>query len=317
MPTMTDCKTAAPGLEIRGEILASRRDPPRYNVAMSSAPLVDVRSLADALGRADWIAVDCRFTLTDPPAGRAAYERSHIPGARYAHLDDDLSRRPSAGEGRHPLPDRERFAATLGTWGIGPSDTVVAYDEGSGAVAARLWWLLGWIGHTRRAVLDGGFAAWLEAGLPVEQKPPIPTPCRYEARLPPRDDVVATHELAGAQAAGDLLVDARAAPRYRGEQEPIDPKAGHVPGARNRPFSANVTPTGRFRPPDELRAELAELLGGRSPERLVAMCGSGVTACHLLLAMEVAGLPGGRLYAGSWSEWIRDAARPVKTGPEP
>jgi thiosulfate/3-mercaptopyruvate sulfurtransferase len=194
---------------------------------------------------------------------------------------------------------------------------VVAYDEGSGAVAARLWWLLGWLGHERRAVLDGGFAAWQEAGLPVERTQPTVVARRYEPRNARSDGVVATDELAQRQVAGDLLVDARAAPRYRGEQEPIDVKAGHVPGARNRPFSANVTPAGRFRPRCELRAELTELLGGRSPDRLIAMCGSGVTACHLLLAMEAAGLPGGRLYAGSWSEWIRDPRRPIATGAEP
>ena len=284
---------------------------------MTFGPLIDAQSLARELDRGDCIVVDCRFTLTDPPAGRAAYDRGHIPGARYADLDNDLARHAHEGEGRHPLPEPERFAATLGSWGIGRDDAVVAYDEGSGAIAARLWWLLGWIGHPRRAVLDGGFAAWQQAGLPVEQKPPSVRARRYEAGPPRNEDVVATGEVAAAQAAGDLLVDARAAPRYRGEQEPIDPKAGHVPGARNRAFSANVTPSGRFRPPAELRAELTELLDGRSPDRLVAMCGSGVTACHLLLAMEVAGLSGGRLYAGSWSEWIRDPARPIRTGAEP
>ena len=284
---------------------------------MTLGPLVDAMDLARELGRADCIVVDCRFTLTDTSAGRAAYERGHIPGARYANLDDDLSRHPRAGEGRHPLPDRERFAATLGSWGIGRDTAVVAYDEGSGAIAARLWWLLGWVGHERRAVLDGGFAAWQQAGFPVEQSEPEVRARRYDSGAARREGVVATADVAAAQAAGDLLVDVRAAPRYRGEQEPIDPKAGHVPGARNRPFSANVTQEGRFRRPAELRAELAELLDGRTPDRLVAMCGSGVTACHLLLAMEVAGLPGGRLYAGSWSEWIRDPSRPIRTGADP
>jgi thiosulfate/3-mercaptopyruvate sulfurtransferase len=284
---------------------------------MKLGPLIEATDLAVELRGSDCIVVDCRFTLTDPAAGRAAYGRGHIPRARYAHLDDDLARPPSAGEGRHPLPERERFAATLGRWGIGRDDAVVAYDEGSGAIAARLWWLLGWIGHSRRAVLDGGFAAWQEAGLPVEQTEPEVRARRYDAGAAKRESIVTTNDLAAAQAAGDLLVDARAAPRYRGEQEPIDPKAGHVPGARNRPFSANVTPEGRFRAPAELRAELTQLLAGRSPDRLVAMCGSGVTACHLLLAMEVAGLSGGRLYAGSWSEWIRDPSRATRTGAEP
>ena len=284
---------------------------------MTFGPLIDAAALARELDRGGCVAVDCRFTLTDPAAGRAAYDRGHIPGARYAHLDDDLARRPRAGEGRHPLPERERFAAMLGRLGVGRDDAVVAYDEGSGAIAARLWWLLGWIGHPRRAVLDGGFAAWQEAGLPVEQAEPEVRARRYDAGASTSEAVVATAELAAAQAAGDLLVDARAAPRYRGEQEPIDPKAGHVPGARNRPFSANVTSNGRFRPAAELRAELTELLAGRSPDRLISMCGSGVTACHLLLAMDVAGLRGGRLYPGSWSEWIRDPSRPIRTGAEP
>jgi thiosulfate/3-mercaptopyruvate sulfurtransferase len=284
---------------------------------MTFGPLVDVDTLARHLGQPDWIVVDCRFTLTDPPAGRAAYDRGHIPGARYAHLDDDLARHPSAGEGRHPLPDPSLFAATLGGWGIDRDTTVVAYDEASGAVAARLWWLLRWLGHERCAVLDGGFAAWQAAGGPLEQDAPRIAARRYELRQPAHDAVVATRDVAARVAAGDLLLDARAAPRYRGEQEPIDPKAGHVPGARNRPFAANVTAAGVFRPAAELRAELTELLDGRDASRVIAMCGSGVTACHLLLALEAAGLGQGRLYAGSWSEWIRDPERPIRTGAEP
>jgi thiosulfate/3-mercaptopyruvate sulfurtransferase len=284
---------------------------------MAFGPLVDVETLARHLGEPDWIVVDCRFTLTDASAGRAAYERGHIPGARYAHLDDDLSRRPNAHEGRHPLPDPQTLADTLGRFGIDGSATVVAYDEASGAIAARLWWLLRWLGHARCAVLDGGFAAWAGSGRPLEQAVPSIERRHYELRQPLPGVVVTTREIAARQASGDLLVDARAAPRYRGEQEPIDPKAGHVPGAHNRPFSANVTAAGAFKSPAELRSELGELLGGRAPSRLIAMCGSGVTACHLLLAMDVAGLGGGRLYDGSWSEWIRDPARPIATGPAP
>jgi len=284
---------------------------------MSASPLVDVATLAGSSARSDWIVVDCRFTLTQPGAGRAAYDKGHIPGARYAHLDDDLSRKPGPAEGRHPLPEPAAFAATLGGWGIGPDDTVIAYDEGSGAIAARLWWMLRWVGHERCAVLDGGFAAWVEAGQDVEQAMPEIVARRYPAREPRSDLVVATRDIAARQTTGALLVDARAAPRYRGEQETIDPVAGHVPQARNRPFSTNVTTAGRFRPPAELRQELLELLAGRDPSRLIAMCGSGVTACHLLLAMEAAGLPGGQLYAGSWSEWIRDPARPIAKGAAP
>jgi len=284
---------------------------------MSDPPLIDVASLGRNRDRPDWIVVDCRFTLTEPSAGRAAYDRGHLPGARYAHLDDDLSRKASPTEGRHPLPEPATFAAKLGAWGIGPGDTVIAYDEGSGAIAARLWWLLRWVGHERCAVLDGGFAAWVAAGHDIEQRSPSVAARHYPVPEPQARLVVTTGEVAARQAAGDLVVDVRAAPRYRGEQEPIDPVAGHVPQARNRPFSSNVTAAGRFRPPAELRAELVELLAGREPSRLIAMCGSGVTACQLLLAMEAAGLTGGRLYAGSWSEWIRDPARPIARGSEP
>ena len=282
-----------------------------------SSPLITAEELASHLDDPAWVVVDCRWTLTDPAAGPAAHARSHIPGARYANLDDDLSRRPGPGDGRHPLPAAADFAARLGAWGIEHSSMVVAYDEASGAIAARLWWLLGWLGHDRRLVLDGGFAAWTAAGLPVESRTPRWQPARYAARPVADDSVVAVAELPALQAAGSLLVDARAAPRYRGEQEPIDPKAGHVPGAVNRPGSANVDANGRFRAPESLRGELGELLASRSPNDLIAMCGSGVTACQLLLALAVAGLDGGKLYAGSWSEWIRDPARPIATGPKP
>jgi thiosulfate/3-mercaptopyruvate sulfurtransferase len=283
---------------------------------MTVGPLIDVGTLARQNGRAGTVVVDCRFNLMDPSAGRAAYDRGHVPGARYAHLDDDLSRRPAPTEGRHPLPDPAHFAATLGGWGITTGDTVVCYDEGSGAIAARLWWLLRHVGHRDCAVLDGGFVAWQEAGLPQERETPTWTARRYEPHATGTQRVVATPDIEARLAAGSLLVDVRAAPRYRGEQETIDPVAGHVPGARNRPFASNITAKGRFRSAAELRTELLELLGGREPRALIAMCGSGVTACHLLLALEVAGLTGATLYAGSWSEWIRDASRPIRTGPE-
>lgn len=284
---------------------------------MTSAPLVDAAALHLHHDDPSWIVVDCRFNLLEPSAGRAAYARGHIPGARYADLDRDLARRPNPTEGRHPLPSPAAFAAKLGDWGIGEHDTVVAYDDGSGAIASRLWWLLGWLGHERRAVLDGGFAAWQGATLPIETQTPSFRPKRYPQRRVDEAGVVATADLVSRQVAGDLVVDARAAPRYRGEQETIDPVAGHVPGARSWPFSNSVTAAGRFRPAHELRDDLRTLLGKRQPDQLIAMCGSGVTACHLLLAMAVAGLDGGKLFAGSWSEWIRDPARPIKTGAEP
>jgi thiosulfate/3-mercaptopyruvate sulfurtransferase len=283
---------------------------------MSTGPLIDTATLRSRLDERDLVVVDCRFDLQNPGAGRAAYERGHVPGARYAHLDHDLSRPPSAAEGRHPLPDPAAFAMRLGEWGIGRDSTVVAYDEASGAIAARLWWLLGWIGHARAFVLDGGFAAWQAGGAPVELETPAAPRRTYPAPRATSADVVATNDVVARQAAGDLLVDARGAPRYRGEQEPIDPVAGHVPGARNWPF-ANNSANGVFRPAADLKSDLTRLLEGRSPNQLIAMCGSGVTACQLLLAMAAAGLPGGKLYAGSWSEWIRDPKRPVRTGAEP
>jgi thiosulfate/3-mercaptopyruvate sulfurtransferase len=282
-----------------------------------SSPLISAAELAAHLDDPGWVVVDCRFTLTDPAAGPAVYARSHVPGARYAHLDDDLARHPGPGDGRHPLPDAAAFAARLGAWGVGNDSTVVAYDDASGAIAARLWWLLGWLGHDRRLVLDGGFAAWSAAGLPVESKKPTWRPARFVPRRVADDSVVHAADLPGLQAAGGLLVDARAAPRYRGEQEPIDPVAGHVPGAVNRPGSMNVEPDGRFRAPDALRRELGALLGARPAGELIAMCGSGVTACQLLLALAAAGLDGAKLYAGSWSEWIRDPERPIAKGPNP
>jgi thiosulfate/3-mercaptopyruvate sulfurtransferase len=288
-----------------------------YNALVTTAPLIDANALAAHLGDPEWVIVDCRFNLLDPSAGRAAYERAHLPGARYADLDRDLARSPLPTEGRHPLPDPTDLAAKLGGWGIGNDATVVAYDEGSGAIAARLWWLMRWLGHRNSLVLDGGFAAWEAAGQPLETVRPHWQPAHFVPRQVRQQDVVTSSAIAAAQNAGALVVDARAAARYRGEQEPIDPVAGHLPGALNRPFSNNVTAEGRFRPAADLERELRELLGERDPQQLVAMCGSGVTACHLLLAMAVAGLEGGRLYAGSWSEWIRDPARPIRTGQEP
>jgi thiosulfate/3-mercaptopyruvate sulfurtransferase len=284
---------------------------------MTTHPLIDAAALHARLGQPGWVVVDCRFNLQEPAAGRSAYGRGHIPGARYADLDRDLARPPAPSEGRHPLPDPAAFAAKLGKWGIGPDDTVVAYDEASGAIAARLWWLARWIGHRgQMRVLDGGFAAWQAAQLPVETALPAWQPKLYPSPGTTGAAVVDTDEIPARQQSGDLVVDARGAARYRGEQEPIDPVAGHIPGARNWPFSNNSA-AGVFRPAAELHRDLLDVLGGREPQQLIAMCGSGVTACHLLLAMAVAGLEGGKLYAGSWSEWIRDPKRPIATGADP
>lgn len=261
----------------------------------------------------DWLIVDCRFDLAHPTAGEAAYAAGHIPQAVYAHLDRDLAAPITAQSGRHPLPSPPQFAATLSRWGLTPTTQVIAYDADSGAYAARLWWMLRWIGHTGVAVLDGGFKAWTEGGHPISTDVPRRTATQVSARADPTLSVT-TQELANLVQRDDWRVlDARAPERYAGSVEPIDPVAGHVPGARNLPFASNLS-NGRFLPVDELRRRLQAAQGSVASTHTIAMCGSGVTACHLLLALEHAGMPGARLYPGSWSEWIRDARRPVARG---
>ncbi len=276
--------------------------------------LVDTETLARYLNDTRWVVFDCRFTLTDPGAGRRAYAAGHIPGARYAHLEEDLSSPVGPTTGRHPLPDPTTLARKLGVWGVGNTKQVVVYDDSFGAVAARLWWLLRWLGHDAVALLDGGFSKWLREGRPVTAEPPHVTPARFEPRL--RDELWVDSQFV-ARAAMDnahIVLDARAEERFRGEVEPLDKVAGHIPGAINRPYEDNLDLSGEFLSDEALREDYAELLGGMPPERVIVMCGSGVTACHNLLAMEHAGLKGARLYAGSWSEWITDPSRPVAKG---
>jgi thiosulfate/3-mercaptopyruvate sulfurtransferase len=295
-----------------------------------TTPLIDVTALAKALeegatrlmdARATASAapslrvVDARFSLADPQSGAQLYAQAHLPGALYADLNRDLSDLRRTGHGRHPLPDSDGFAARLGAWGIGPQTRVVVYDAGDGSMAAaRLWWLLRLIGHAHVQVLDGGFAAWQAAGLPVmaalpQVSPLPPYPGRFD-----RSRIASVEEVqARLKHAPGWLIDARAGERFRGEVEPLDPVAGHVPGAVNRPFALNVH-GGRLRPADDLRAALQPLIGTHAPDEVVLMCGSGVTACHLLLAMDVAGLEGARIYADSWSGWVSDTSRPVATG---
>ena len=281
--------------------------------------LIGVEELAAHLGRADWLCLDCRFELSRPEAGEQEWAAGHIPHALYAHLDRDLSGPRTARTGRHPLPDPAALAGTFSRLGIDAAVQVVAYDQGPGTYAARAWWLLRWLGHTRAAVLDGGFAAWQRARLPVSTESAARAPRRFEAR-PNAGWVVTTDAIAAALAAGSLalgtplLIDARGAERFAGENETIDPVAGHIPGAHNHPYARNVDALGQFLSPAELRRAWTASLRGRPPAAVAAMCGSGVTACHNLLALEVAGLPGARLYAGSWSEWIRDPARAVARG---
>ncbi|MBK0026696.1 sulfurtransferase [Stenotrophomonas sp. S48] len=287
-------------------------DVPRLAAALGeSIRVVDARATASTAVRV----VDARASLADPQAGAGQYAAGHIPGAVYADLNHDLSDLGRSGHGRHPLPDSDAFAATLGQWGITPETQVVVYDGSDGSMAAaRLWWLLRLIGHSRVAVLDGGMAAWLAAGQPVvtgrsEVAAQPPYPGRFDSTQVASADEIA----ARLKHAPGWLVDARAGERFRGEVEPLDPVAGHVPGAVNRPFALNVA-DGRLRDAQELRAELQSVIGNQDPQRVVLMCGSGVTACHLLLAMESAGLNGARLYADSWSGWVSDSSRPVATG---
>ncbi len=273
--------------------------------------LIDVDSLRALLGGPDFCVVDCRFDLMHPESGRRAYLEAHIPGARYADLNRDLSAPATLRTGRHPLPPAEEFAARVSTLGIGNQTQVVAYDDANSSFAARLWWMLRWLGHDAVAVLDGGFKAWTAAGGAREAGEVVPAAEHFTARIR-AESVVSTGEVERALRDGTaLLVDARAAERFAGTVEPIDPVAGHVPGAVNHPFSVNLAADGRFLPTSTLEQRWRERLAGAPPDRLIAMCGSGVTACHHLLSLEAAGLPGGRLYAGSWSEWISDPRRPV------
>lgn len=258
--------------------------------------------------------VDCRFDLREPSAGERAFALGHITGAVYAHLERDLSDVSKSGRGRHPLPDAERFCATLARWGITPQHQIVAYDGRDGAMASRLWWMMRLLGHRRVAVLDGGLDAWMHAGGRMESGSTRPRAGAYRARFDVRQ-IVSTAVLAARLAnAGTVLIDARARERFRGDVEPLDPVAGHIPGAVNRPYIENLSPDAQFKPPDVLRADFERVLSGRSPRDAVLMCGSGVTACHNLLAMEHAGLSGASIYAGSWSEWCSDRQRPVARG---
>ncbi|MGH8362242.1 MAG: sulfurtransferase [Gammaproteobacteria bacterium] len=273
---------------------------------------------AEALARhldSGWSVFDCRFALSNPSAGEHAYATGHIPGARYLHLDRDLASAVTPASGRHPLPEPGVLAAKLAAAGVSAGTQVVAYDDAAGAFAARLWWLLRWLGHPQVAVLDGGWPQWLREARPVSHEPPARSaPGDFRAR--PDDRMWLSSGLVRQRAHAGIgrLLDARAAERFRGEQEPIDAVAGHVPGAVNLPYLGNISGDGRFKSAEALRTRFMAALDGAAPAETVCMCGSGVTACHNLLAMEVAGLSGGRLYAGSWSEWIRDSSRPVARG---
>jgi thiosulfate/3-mercaptopyruvate sulfurtransferase len=264
---------------------------------------------------------DCSFDLMQPSAGRQQYETAHLPGALFADLNADLSEKntgaaskPASG-GRHPLPERLAFAQWLGRMGLEPSTQVVVYDRQNSGFCGRLWWMLKWVGHEAVAVLDGGLAAWQAAGGAVEGGPGTnPVPKTFQAR-PAQAALVSVEQVAARLTdAGQTVVDARAEPRFRGEVEPLDPVAGHIPGALNRPFNLNIQADGRFKPAEQLRSEFLALLGQRDPATVVHQCGSGVTATANLLAMEIAGLGRAGLFAGSWSQWCADPSRPVAKG---
>jgi thiosulfate/3-mercaptopyruvate sulfurtransferase len=279
--------------------------------------LVQAEDLAARLGDATLRVFDCRFDLARPEAGRRSYAEAHLPGAAFADLNRDLSGAVTPASGRHPLPDPEVFAAWLRAQGVATDSQVVAYDESNGMFAARLWWMLRWLGHEHVAVLDGGLRRWRVLGLPLTAEVPSRPAGTITATVRPQFTVDAAAVARAAADPAQRVLDARAPERYRGDVEPLDAVGGHVPGARNHPVAENVGEDGRFLPPERLRAKLAASLGESSPARTIAMCGSGVTACHVLLAMELAGLGGARLYPGSWSEWSRDASRPVAKGPSP
>ena len=279
---------------------------------MTYSTLVSCAQLAAHVDDANWRVFDCRHQLSDVDYGARAYAEGHLPGAFFLHLDRDLSSPMTGSNGRHPWPDAQRLAATLGAAGVTPKTQVVVYDDAGGMVAARLWFLLRWLGHERVALLDGGCGEWARQGRPLTRELPTSAPALFAESIAPRDWLVgADAVLANIAREALLLVDARAADRFRGENETIDPVGGHIPGARNRFFRDNLDEHGLFRPAAELRSEWLALLAGFSPEQTVMYCGSGASACVNLLAMEVAGLPGARLYAGSWSEWCSDPARPV------
>jgi thiosulfate/3-mercaptopyruvate sulfurtransferase len=268
-------------------------------------PLVSAEALA---AHPQWRVFDCRHELLKPAFGEQQYREAHIAGALFAHLDRDLSAPKSGKNGRHPLPHPDAFIAWLGARGLKPSDTVVCYDGGSGSMAARLWWMLRWVGHDAVSVLDGGYAKWVKEGRAVTAEIPGFAAVTYPGKVHPELAVdvgyLASH-------LKDVpVLDARSPARWRGEAEPIDPEAGRIPGSLNRFSNDNLTGEGVFKPAAQLKKEFDNLLAGRRAADTVNSCGSGVAACHNILAMEVAGLTGGRLYAGSWSEWIADPARP-------
>jgi thiosulfate/3-mercaptopyruvate sulfurtransferase len=282
---------------------------------MAFTTLVTAPVLLENLSSPDWLILDVRHDLAAPEAGRAAWQAGHIPGAFFLHMDRDLSAAKTGRNGRHPLPEKQDFAALLASLGAGPHTQIIAYDAQGGMMAARLWWMLRWIGHEAVAVLDGGIQAWQTINGPLETQTPSP---KTSGSLAVRESLVATVSaedvLQNLKTQARLVVDARAPDRFRGENETMDPVGGHIPGAANRFFKDNLLDTGTFKPAAQLRAEFQQVFGRHQPAQVIVQCGSGVTACHNLLALEIAGLREVALYPGSWSEWCSDPARPVAKG---
>ena len=278
--------------------------------------LISAQDLAAHVDDPRWVIVDCRHDLTNPAAGREAFAIGHLPGAVFGDIETELSG-PKRGpdgvfRGRHPLPEKEALVETLRGWGIDDDSQVVAYDAHGGMFAARLWWLLRWLGHEAVAVLDGGMAAWQSLGQPLSTDLASKPRGGIGIRAPFVPTVTAAEVMDNLDKGDRVVIDARASDRFRGENETIDPVGGHIPGARNRFFKDNLQADGRFKDAQTLRSEFAPLVD--DPQRAIMQCGSGVTACHNLLALEVAGMPGAALYPGSWSEWVADPARPIATG---
>ena len=257
----------------------------------------------------EWRIFDCRHDLANPELGAQQHGEGHIPGALLAHLDRDLSAPKTGGNGRHPLPEPKTFVSWLGRQGLQPTDQVVCYDGGPGAMAARLWWMMRWVGHETVAVLDGGYSKWQREGRPVTPDVQAVTAVAYPGRA--KTSMVAYLSHVEKKLKRAALLDARAPVRYRGEQEPIDPVAGRIPGAKNRFNNDNLSAEGTFKKPELLRAEFEAILSDRKPTDVINYCGSGISACHNALAMEIAGLTGSRVYPGSWSEWSADPSRPI------
>ncbi len=283
---------------------------------MTPSPIIQTKQLYEILQQPHLRVIDCRFDLVKPTWGKEGYSQAHIPGAIFADLNLDISSSPTATTGRHPLPDPQTFVEKLANWNISPETQAVVYDTGGGGFAGRLWWMLRAIGHQNVQLLDGGFTQWQRDMLPVSsgiETVPVGQ-FRYRPEFNQGRHITSQEVFSAFQDPNIRLIDARAPERFQGLSEPIDPVAGHIPGALNRFYGDNLTPEGTFKPASQLRQEFTSLLGDISTDQTIVYCGSGVTSCHHLIAMEIAGLPVAKIYLGSWSEWIRDPDRPIASG---